>query len=162
MPPAIQVRDARDDDYEVLLRFHKSLYEAHRDQVVAPEDLALIAYRDYEGILANDLRALLRDREAMVLIAESGTEPLAYITGRVTLESRRVLPRRGVVEDWYVEQSARGSGIGKQLLEALEKRFVERGCELIESATWCGNTGARRAHDAMGFREIRVIYRKRM
>jgi ribosomal protein S18 acetylase RimI-like enzyme len=162
MPPAIEVRDARDDDYEVLLGFHRSLYEAHRDRVVSPEDLPLVAYRDYERILADDLRALMRDRDAHVLIAESGGEARGYITGRVTTESRRVLPRRGVVEDWYVEAGARGSGVGKQLLEALAARFVERGCEVIESATWSGNERARRTHTALGFREIRVIYRKRV
>jgi RimJ/RimL family protein N-acetyltransferase len=48
------------------------------------------------------------------------------------------------------------------LLRKLEERFVAAGCQMIESATWSGNKGARRAHDALGFREIRVIYRKRI
>ncbi|MGB5704530.1 MAG: GNAT family N-acetyltransferase [Polyangiales bacterium] len=160
MPPAIQVREARDDDRDPLFRFHKRLYEAHRDRVVAREDLPLIAYRDYERILADDLSALMRDRNAHVLLAESEDTAVGYITGRITAESRRVLPRRGVVEDWYVEESARGAGVGTLLLHELERRFVAAGCQLIESATWSGNEGARRAHDALGFREIRVIYRK--
>jgi len=70
------------------------------------------------------------------------------------------LPRRGVVEDWYVEESFRGSGVGKQLLAELERRFGAAGCEVVESATWSANTNARRAHEALGFHEIRVIYRK--
>jgi len=160
MPPAIHVRDARDEDRDTLFRFHKELYEAHRDRVVAPEDLPLIAYRDYERILADDLGALMRDRNAHILLAELDGSPIGYITGRTTTESRRVLPRRGVVEDWYVAQSARGNGVGKRLLEELEQRFIASGCEVIESATWSNNEGARHAHDAMGFREIRVIYRK--
>lgn len=159
-PPAIHVRDARDEDREVLLRFHKCLYEGHRDRVVAQEDLPLIAYHDYERILGDDLRAIMSDRDAYVLIAESGPTPVGYITGRETVESGRVLPRKGIVEDWYVEETARGEGIGKRLLGELEKRFVEDGCQVIESATWTGNERARRAHDALGFREIRVIYRK--
>ena len=55
---------------------------------------------------------------------------------------------------------SRGSGAGALLLRELEKRFIAAGCEVIESATWAGNEGARRAHDALGFREIRVMYRK--
>ncbi len=160
MPPAIHVRDARDDDRDTLFHFHKGLYETHRDQVVAQEDLPLIAYRDYERILADDLGALMRDRNAHVLLAESGGRPIGYITGRITTEPRRVLPRRGVVEDWYVEEGSRGSGVGRQLLTELERRFVEAGCQVIESATWSNNEGARRVHHEMGFREIRVIYRK--
>jgi GNAT superfamily N-acetyltransferase len=160
MPPAIHVRDARDEDHDTLFRFHKGLYEAHRDQVVAQEDLPLIAYRDYDRILVDDLRALMCDRNAHVLLAESNGRPVGDITGRVTTESRRVLPRRGVIEDWYVEEGERCTGVGKLLLEELERRFVDAGCQVVESATWSGNEGARHAHDAMGFREIRVIYRK--
>jgi len=48
------------------------------------------------------------------------------------------------------------------LLLKIEERFAAAGCEVIESATWSGNEGARRAHDALGFREIRVMYRKRL
>ena len=160
MPAAIHVRDARDRDRDVLLRFHVSLYRGHRDQVVAQEDLPLIEYHDYERILADDLRALMSDRNAHVLIAESDGEPIGYITGRVTIESGRLLPHRGIVEDWYVDETARGNGVGKQLLSELGRRFKDAGCQVIESATWSGNEGARRVHDALGFREIRVIYRK--
>jgi GNAT superfamily N-acetyltransferase len=160
MPPAIHVRDARETDRDALLRFHHGLYESHRNQVVAQQDLPLIAYHDYERILADDLGALMQDRNAHVLIAETDTKPIGYITGRVTVDSERVLPRRGIVEDWYVEDTARGTGVGALLLSELEKRFIERGCQAIESATWSGNEGARHVHEALGFREIRVIYRK--
>jgi aminoglycoside 6'-N-acetyltransferase I len=162
MIPTVQVREARESDHEVLMGFHRSLYEDHRDQVVGKEDLPLIEYRDYDRILSDDLRALLRDRISHVLVAESGGTAVGYITGRVTVEPRRVLPRRGVVEDWYVAPASRGAGLGALLLRELEGHFRAAGCDLIESATWSGNEGARRAHDALGFREIRVIYRKRI
>lgn len=162
MIPTVQVREARESDHEVLMDFHRSLYEDHRDQVVGKEDLPLIEYRDYDRILSDDLRALLRDRISHVLVAESGGTAVGYITGRVTVEPRRVLPRRGVVEDWYVAPASRGAGLGALLLRELEGHFRAAGCDLIESATWSGNEGARRAHDALGFREIRVIYRKRI
>ena len=160
MPLGIEVRNARDDDRGVLLRFHRALYEDYRDQVVAAEDLPLLAYRDYDRVLAADLDALLKDRSACVLIAESDSTIVGYITGRVRVEPGRVLPRRGVVEDWYVEPALRGSGVGARLLRKLEAHFVQQGCQVVESATWSGNDDARRAHDALGFREIRVIYRK--
>lgn len=162
MEPAIQVRDAQASDREVLMGFHRSLYESHRAQVVSEEDLPLINYRDYEQILEEDLAALLEDRNSQVLIAESDGVPVGYVTGRIKVEPRRVLPRRGVIEDWYVVPVARGAGVGALLLQELERRFAGAGCEVIESATWSGNEGARRAHDALGFREIRIVYRKRV
>jgi L-amino acid N-acyltransferase YncA len=160
MSPRAQVREARAEDREVLDDLHRRLYVEHRDQVVDANDLPLIDYQDYERILAEDLAALFADRNAIVLVAESGGRVVGYITGRVRVEARRVLPRRGIVEDWYVEQAARRDGTGRALLSELERRFAGRGCDVIESATWSGNESARDAHDALGFREVRVMYRK--
>jgi GNAT superfamily N-acetyltransferase len=162
MDSTIEVHEAAESDRNALMSFHRSLYQDHRDKVVAKEDLPLIEYRDYERILRDDLDALLRDRNSHVLVAESQGVAVGYITGRVTVEARRVLPRRGVVEDWYVVPASRGTGAGALLLGEIENRFAAVGCEVIESATWSGNEGARRAHDALGFREIRVMYRKRL
>jgi ribosomal protein S18 acetylase RimI-like enzyme len=158
----IRVREADVSDRETLMTFHRSLYVDHRDQVVPKDELPLIEYRDYEHILHNDLRALLADRDSHVLIAEDQGVAVGYITGRVTVEPERVLPRRGVVEDWYVVPAARGVGVGARLLRSLEDRFREAGCDIVESATWAANLSARRIHDELGFREIRVIYRKRL
>jgi len=162
MVPTFEVREADDSDRQVLMSFHQSLYQAHRDEVVAEQDRTLIEYRDYECILRDDLQALLDDPSSHVLVAESQGVAVGYITGRVRVEPRRVLPRRGVVEDWYVLPESRGTGLGASLLRELEGRFAAAGCEVIESATWSANEGARRAHDALGFREIRVMYRKRI
>lgn len=162
MAPMIQVRDADTSDRDALIGFHRSLYLEHRDQVVDEQDLPLIAYQDYDRILRDDVNALLRDHNSHVLIAESERKAVGYITGRSRTEPGRVLPRRGIVEDWYVIASARGAGAGALLLRELETRFAAAGCELIESATWSGNQGARRTHAALGFREIRVMYRKRL
>jgi len=162
MVPTFKVREADDSDRQVLMGFHQSLYQTHRDAVVAEQDRPLVQYRDYERILRDDLQALLDDPTSHVLVAESRGVAVGYITGRVTMEPRRVLPRRGVVEDWYVVPASRGTGAGASLLRELEGRFAAAGCEVIESATWSANEGARRAHDALGFREIRIIYRKRI
>jgi ribosomal protein S18 acetylase RimI-like enzyme len=162
MVPTIEVREADESDREVLLGFHRSLYQGYRDEVVAEEDRPLIDYRDYERILRDDLQALLRDRSSHVLIAESQGAAVGYITGRVAVEPSRVLSNKGVVEDWYVVPESRGAGVGARLLRELESRFAGSGCEVVESATWSGNEGARRAHAKLGFREIRVMYRKRI
>jgi GNAT superfamily N-acetyltransferase len=162
MDPTIRVREAESSDRDLLLGFHQSLYQRHRDQVVPERDLPLIEYENYERVLRDDITALLGSDSTHVLIAEVRGVAVGYITGRVEVEPGRVLPRRGIVEDWYVVPESRGSGLGALLLKELEQRFIDEGCQLIESATWSGNEGARRAHDALGFHEIRVIYRKRL
>ncbi len=156
----ISVREAESTDRAVLWAFHQRLYVEHRDEVVPAEHLPLIGYRDYEQVLRDDLDATLRDSRRVVLVAEREGACVGYITGRVAVEPRRALPKRGIVEDWFVEPDARGSGVGRRLAQELEKRFAAAGCEVMESATWSDNRGARRAHDALGFHEIRVLYRK--
>ncbi len=162
MSTPIEVREAGEDDRETLLGFHQSLYKSHRDEVVAADVLPLIEYRDYAQVVEDDVNALLAGRNSHILIAESRGVAVGYITGRTKVELHRVLTQRGIVEDWFVDPERRRQGIGAALLGKLEERFRSVGCEVIESGTWSSNDGARRAHDSLGFREIRVVYRKRL
>ena len=158
----VDVRAAGRSDREVLLGFHKDLYQTYRDRVVSSADRMLIDYENYEDVLINDLEMLLADPSARVLLAEREGVAVGYITGRIITEVGRTLPRRGTVEDWFVGEAHRGSGVGTKLLEGLEEAFRASGCEVVESATWAANGVGRRAHVALGFAEIRVIYRKRL
>jgi len=162
MSAEVSIRPAEASDREVLLRFHRSLYVDHRERVVSTETLPLIAYRDYERVLEEDLDSLLSDGASRVLVAEQGQRPVGYVSGRVRIEERRALPKRGTIEDWWVEPYHRGQGVGKALLGAIEAFFRDVGCEVVESGTWSSNAAAREVHDALGFREIRITYRKRL
>jgi GNAT superfamily N-acetyltransferase len=156
------IRQAGRADRATLRRFHEALYVTHRDRVM-PRALAdFFAYRDLVGVLHDDVDSILARHECVALLAERDAVPVGYITGHVEADERRLLPRRGVVEDWYVEPSARGRGVGAALLEAIAAHFRALGCEVLESATWTFNAGARRAHERLGFAEYEVRYRKRL
>lgn len=156
------VRFATRADRAALLAFHRALYIDHRDEITPPELLDFYAYRDFDRVLRDDVDGLLASATTLVLVAEAGGEPVGYATGHIEDEPRRVLPRKGVVEDWYVVPGARGRGVGKLLMERLLSIFRDAGCHVAESTTWAHNTGARRAHDGLGFTEIEVKYRKRL
>ncbi|MGB5812803.1 MAG: GNAT family N-acetyltransferase [Polyangiales bacterium] len=162
MASPIEIREAGKADREVLLRFHRDLYQSHRDEVVGDTVRPLIAYRDYDRVLEADVDALLEDRACQVLLATHHGNEVGYISGRAQIESERVLTRRATVEDWYVQAGHRGTGIGRALLSALESRFQAMGCEVLESGTWASNRVARTAHDALGFEEVRIVFRKRL
>jgi GNAT superfamily N-acetyltransferase len=159
---AVVIRQATKADRAVVLRFHRELYVRHRDEITLPEVLPLFAYKDLEGTLSDDVEGLLRTQDATVLLAERNGTPLAYVSGHVENDPRRVLPKKGVIEDWYVLPSERGKGVGKLLLETLIERFRGAGCHVVESGTWAFNEGARKAHQALGFHEIEVKFRKRL
>jgi len=157
------IRRAQRSDLGEVLRFHHALYVEHRDAIMPPERAEFYAYRRFSEALRDDVEALLRSPRAVVLLAEHDDDAVGYITGHhEDDDERRVLRRKGVVEDWYVAPDARGAGLGVRLLEALAEEFRRGGCEVIESATWPFNHGARRAHEALGFHEIEVKYRRRL
>jgi len=162
MTPRVTIRPAKRGDRSALLFFHRALYLDHRRAISEPEMLVFTEYRDMDTALQDDVDALLSNPASVVLIAHADGVPVGYITGHVETDERRALPRRGVVEDWFVDPELRRHGTGRQLLEKLVEEFRVRGCQVVESMTWTANAVGRAAHDSLGFRELQVRYRMRI
>jgi GNAT superfamily N-acetyltransferase len=162
VPTETSIRRANQKDYATVLKFHQELYVRFRDQIAPAEALPLFAYRDLDTTLRDDVHGLLRARDTWVLLAERAGQAVGYVSGHLEVDARRLLVKRGVVEDWLVVEEARGHGVGKSLLAGLEAIFREQGCSVMESGTWAFNAGARKAHAAAGFTEIEVKMRKRL
>ena len=154
------LRRASRADRASLRALHRALYIDHHESIVPPAIAPLLAYRDFERVLRDDIDGLIEHPNAVVLVAERDGSVLGYITGHIEEEPERRMPRRGVVEDWYVEPAARGEGLGAALMATLEAVFREAGCDLIESATWSFNEGAVQAHRKLGFEAYQVRFRK--
>lgn len=159
---AATIRPATRADHPTVLRFHRELYIRHRDEIAHPDVITLLAYRDTEGTLRDDVEGLLSGRDTRVLIAERDGRAVGYVTGHTEVDSRRVLPRKGVVEDWFVLREERGRGTGAALMSRLIEGFRKDGCQVVESGTWAFNEGARKAHAKSGFIEIEVKFRQRL
>lgn len=158
----VTIRRATRADRSTLLELHRALYVTHRDRIVPDDRLPLIAYRNFDAVLREDVESMLSNPDVVFLVAEIAGAIVGYVTGHVENDARRVLPKKGVIEDWYVSEATRGLGVGKTLLATAENIFRQVGCQVIESATWPTNDGARRAHEALGFQEIQIVYRKRI
>jgi GNAT superfamily N-acetyltransferase len=156
------IRRATRADRSAVLQFHRELYIRFRDQITDPEVLPLFAYRDLDSTLRDDVDGLLSGNDSLVLLAEKNGTPIGYITGHVEIDRRRVLVKKGVIEDWFVVADDRGRGVGKLLLETIIQRFRQAGCEVVESGTWAFNEHARKAHKQAGFQEIEVKFRMRL
>lgn len=154
------IRPATTGDRTALIRLHEALYLTHRARVTPPPLDDFFAYKNWAKTLREDVDALLSGSGSVVLVAESAGAIVGYITGHIEDDVRRVHSRRGVIEDWYVDEPHRGQGVGLRLLRVFEDVLREAGCHALESATWAFNTGARRAHEAAGFTETEVRFRK--
>jgi GNAT superfamily N-acetyltransferase len=158
LPLTVSVRHATAHDGDLLVAFHEALYREHGTSVTTAQAAPLYAYRDLVAALREDVDALLERETSAIFIALRSGEPVGYITGVMQEDSRLVLCRRGLVEDWYVVPEARRQGVGRLLLNALVGRFRAMGCQVVESGTWWGNAVARRAHDSAGFQALEIRY----
>lgn len=68
----------------------------------------------------------------------------------------------GYIEGWFVEESVRGRGIGRALIDAAEEWARARGCRELASDADIGNEAGQQAHRALGFEEVgrNVHYRR--
>jgi phosphopantethiene--protein transferase domain len=68
----------------------------------------------------------------------------------------------GYIEGWFVDESARGRGIGRALIETAEEWARARGCRELASDADVDNLSGQQAHRALGFEEVgrNVHYRR--
>jgi GNAT superfamily N-acetyltransferase len=98
-------------------------------------------------------RALLEDteREGLQLIAREGYpgHAVGFATLFWTWSTLRAA-RIGVMNDLYVAEDARGSGVGEALVEACRTRCRERGMARLEWRTAPDNRRAQALYDRLG------------
>jgi aminoglycoside 6'-N-acetyltransferase I len=60
----------------------------------------------------------------------------------------------GYVEGWFVRESHRNRGVGRDLMQAAEQWARAEGCREMASDALIDNEGSQRAHQAMGFEVV--------
>ena len=132
------IRPAARADVPELLRLilELAIYEKLEDQAKGTEP-ALAA-------------ALFGDRPACeALIAEVGGRAVGFALFFTTFST--FLCKPGLyLEDLFVEPAFRGKGLGKQLLQAIARLAVERGCGRFEWAVLDWNEPSIRFYEALG------------
>jgi ribosomal protein S18 acetylase RimI-like enzyme len=152
----VSIRGARDDDRVALGRMAASLVRMHH--ALDPQRFMLMGdggklEEGYGGWL---LRESQNDK-ASVLVAERDGVVVGYVYG--TLDDRDWMALRdscGVLQDIFVEEGARRSGVARKLLEALAAHFRERGEPRMVLSTAAKNEGAHRFFESMGFRRTMI------
>jgi GNAT superfamily N-acetyltransferase len=123
-----------------------------------PEDAAtvaslLIAFRDWMGYAPPEVETvpatvatLIEDPNTVYLLA--GEDGFAQLRFRLSAWT-------GVedcwLEDVFVRESARGSGLGRALVERTQAVARARGCRRVELDVQSDNAGARALYESAGF-----------
>jgi ribosomal protein S18 acetylase RimI-like enzyme len=119
----------------------------------------LVAFRDHLGyswpsdnaFLAG-VERLLDDRDTDFLLAAADDD--AAPSGVAQLRYRMGIWRAGrdcLVEDVFVDESARGEGVARALLDLATARALERGCRRMELDVNEANTAALALYESYGF-----------
>ncbi len=140
--PEVHVRPAIPDDVEQIHAFVVELAEYER----APEQVT--------GTVKMLREALFGARpSAEALIAESDGEPAGFALFHGTFSTWKCLP--GIwLEDLYVPETRRRSGVGVALLTHLAALAVERGCGRLEWTALDWNTPALEFYARLGAQQL--------
>jgi ribosomal protein S18 acetylase RimI-like enzyme len=111
--------------------------------------LAELGYEAAADDVADRLLRLARGGEP-VLLARQGEETLGCLTWHVTPNIHRPWPV-GRITLLMVARQARRRGIGRELIQAAERRMIERGCGLIEVTSNVKRRAAHAFYEKLGF-----------
>jgi GNAT superfamily N-acetyltransferase len=131
----------------------------------------LVAFRDHLGYSWPSENAFLagveriieeRDSEFLLAAVDDDSPP----SGVVQLRFRMGIWRAGrdcLVEDVFVDESARGHGVARALLDLATERALERGCRRMELDVNEANAPALALYESFGFTsaEPRDLYLRR-
>lgn len=109
-----------------------------------------------EALVERNLRALIADgAHNQVLVATVGILVKGVVAGHLVTMLQQDAPL-GRITALAVDEDQRGLGIGKRLVQALERWFAERGVVRLEVTSAEQRADAHRFFRSLGFREQRL------
>jgi GNAT superfamily N-acetyltransferase len=129
------------------------------DAEAISELLTALGYPASTEAIPERLSRLMATGWATALVAENEGEVLGLATGHVL----PVLHHTGLIArltTLVVAESARGRGVGKQLVEAIEVWGRERGCQRIAVTTALHRDGAHAFYERLGYKHTGRRYQK--
>jgi len=107
------------------------------------------------------LAALMAEPDAVLLVALVKNQIVGMCTLQ-TIISTAEGGEAGVVEDLVVDKNFRGMGVGRLLLQAIEKRAVERGMTRLQLLTDQGVDATERFYDRLDWKPTQLVVRRKV
>lgn len=157
------IRRALDKDINVFTDFVLQLSRFNRSNHKTE-----CKYDDYE-LVRDSIRERAeetfckRNENTLILIAEVDGVPMGYALGRIYEEEKTADNGTGLVglfDELFVDDRARGLGIGKRLIDEVTLWMKEEGISRIKLHAYSWNENAKKLYEKYGFREYAVSYEK--
>jgi len=149
----ITIRPAAKADEPTLGRYGATLMRQHH----AADPRRFLLTRQPEIGYGRFLVSQLGDPDCRVLVAENETGVVGYVYADIEpLSWRDLRGPCGIIEDVFVDESARRQGAGRALMEAAVAWIRSRGMSQVVLSTMYRNEEAQRLFERLGFRRTMI------
>ncbi len=138
----MRIRKAKKEDFQEYLKLkreeERDLTKYLKTKIGYPED----------KILKYEFFKILRDKKAILLVAEDKEKLIAYIYSTIF---KNIYSKGGYIEDIFVSKEVRKKGIAKTLINTFVKTVKQRGYKKIHLSVNIKNKKAIELYRKLGF-----------
>lgn len=157
----IKIRQAVERDKNIFIDFTVKLSEFNRNNHNDESK-----YDDYNLVVKRIKRKATEtfnssNESTLILIAELEDRPVGYALGRIYEEDGTADNgggRIGLFDELYIDDKARGFGLGQKLLDETMKWMKEKGIKRVKLHAYSWNNNAKLLYERNGFKEYAVSY----
>ncbi len=142
----MQIRAARLEDLDTLLKFEQGIIEAER-----PFDVTLKT----EHFHYYDLKAMLNQNDCAIVVAEENGQLVGSGSVRILKgKNYNNYTSYAFLGFMYVDPAYRGRGVNSLIIDALKEWTKNKGLSEIRLQVYSENSSAIKAYEKVGFRPI--------
>ena len=153
------VRPAKKKDLERIGELRRQAHELH--QTGRPD----VFQKPFGDALGAETRRMFYDKNGLLLVTETDGTVCGFVYAAfVTEPATPVWDSRSYcnIEEIAVDKSCRGHSYGTQLMQAVRREVVARGCPKLELNVWAFNGPAMHFYEELGMKPRSVSMEMRL
>ena len=152
----------KEDKKQILKLIHEfDEYFAH-EHLFLGEILPFTEYKNKNELLESVVDNWLQNEENFIFVADENASLVGYIIGSIQAKKERILDKEGSIDEWFVTESERSTGIGRLLYNALLRVFKENNCNHIGLKVYSTNKNTIDMYHKMGFMDLELTMVKKI
>lgn len=150
----VNIRKAKKDDFDKILKLAKELYEA---ELPFDKNLNKDYYNNQK--VKDDLRKSISSRKKTFLVAEKDRNLVGYVDGYL-MDKEVYISKVAYLDHLCVSEKYRKQGIGKMLMDEFTKIMKEKDAKFIKLNAFENNIAAISFYKKEEFKEYSIYYMK--